>query len=68
MSGPTGRKHLQQLAGAVSEEKHRAEIEAAAAAEDEVARLRGEVVRAEAGYADIARLVILSILDTGYLS
>ena len=36
------RKHLQQLAGAVSEEKHRAEMEAAAAAEDEVARLRAE--------------------------
>jgi centrosomal protein CEP290 len=41
------RKHLQQLAGAVSEEKHRAEMEIAAAAEDEVARLRAEVIRAE---------------------
>ena len=41
------RKHLSQLAVAVSEDKHRAEMEAVAAAEDEAARLRAEVVRAE---------------------
>ena len=41
------RKHLSQLAVAVSEDKHRAEMEAVAAVEDEAARLRAEVVRAE---------------------
>ena len=41
------RAHLAKLATCVSEQKHRAEMDALQYAEDEVARLRAEVIRAE---------------------
>ena len=41
------RQHLQKLSRCVSEDKHRAEMEAVVAAEEEAARLRSEVIKAE---------------------
>ena len=41
------RSHLQKLSRCVSEDKHRAEMEAVVAAEEEAARLRSEVIKAE---------------------